>query len=294
MTSASELFYQRRSRVSRANTDLGLEPSLSNRNFNQNNNRRHRHNHNNRHDLDGCDPLRRYPHVRTPCPRLSSPSERASARLDQGTGQSVPSNNLTTETLSSPSQPRVTGNERLPGAVLLARARLLERLRGVSLSGNRQSGLASFGIYNREYTLGDELRVIDAGDWGTDISTGLFAGVSPFNDSTFQAERPHTLQESHKKKPPGLTQDVLHCLQSEVFSYLGKGIEGGSAQVSWDCSICLDSFAEGDELIRLPCDHRFHSACLDPWVRTCGDCPYCRRDIVVLVVLGFELKHEIV
>uniref|UniRef100_A0A6N2LYV0 Uncharacterized protein n=1 Tax=Salix viminalis TaxID=40686 RepID=A0A6N2LYV0_SALVM len=74
MTSASELFYQRRSRVSRANTDLGLEPSLSDRNFNQNNNRRHRHNHNNRHDLDGCDPLRRYPHVRTPFPRLSSPS----------------------------------------------------------------------------------------------------------------------------------------------------------------------------------------------------------------------------
>jgi hypothetical protein len=31
----------------------------------------------------------------------------------------------------------VTVNDRLPGAVVLARARLLERLRGVSLSGNR-------------------------------------------------------------------------------------------------------------------------------------------------------------
>ncbi|KAL9367476.1 hypothetical protein Peur_038675 [Populus x canadensis] len=280
MTSASELFYQRRSRVSRANTDLGLEPSLSDRSFYQNYNRRqhHNHNHNHRHDLDGCDPLRRPPHVRTPCHRLSSPSERASARLDQDTNQFVPSNNLTAETFS---RPRVTGNGRLPGAVLLARARLLERLRGVSLSVNRRSGPASFGIYNREYTLGDELRVVDAGAWGTDISTGLFAGVSPFNDSTFQTERPHTVQESCKKKPPGLTQDALQCLQSEVFSCLGKGIEGGSSQVSRDCSICLESFSEGDELIRLPCDHRFHSACLDPWVRTCGDCPYCRRDIVV-------------
>ncbi|CAK7330069.1 unnamed protein product [Dovyalis caffra] len=282
MTSASELFYQRRSRVSRANTDLGPEPSTSDRSFCQNYNRRHPHNHNHRHDLDGCDPLRRSPHVRHPGHRLSSlPAERASARPDQGTSQFVPSNNHSTETLSSTRRPRVNGNERLPGAVLLARARLLERLRGVTLSGNRQRGRASFAIHDREYTLSDELRVVDAGDWGTDISTGIFAGGSPFNDSTFQTERLHTVQESHKKKPPGLTQDALYCLQSEVFSNLEKGIEGGVSQVSWDCSICLESFTEGDELIRLPCEHRFHSACLDPWVRTCGDCPYCRRDIVV-------------
>jgi hypothetical protein len=63
--------------------------------------------------------------------------ERASSRLDQGTSQFVPSNNNSTETLSSTSRPRVTVNDRLPGAVVLARARLLERLRGVSLSGNR-------------------------------------------------------------------------------------------------------------------------------------------------------------
>ncbi|XP_011001692.1 PREDICTED: uncharacterized protein LOC105108889 [Populus euphratica] len=281
MTSASELFYKRRSRVSRASTDLGLEPSVSDRIFYQNYNRRHHNNHNHRHDLDGCDPLRRSPHVRHPCQRLSFLSERASARLDQSTSQFVPSNNNSTETLSSTSQPRVTVNDRLPGAVLLARARLLERLRGVSLSGNRQSGRASLGFYNREYTLGDELRVVDAGDWGTDIPTGLFAGGSPSDDSTLQTERLHTMQESHKKKPPGLTQDALHCLQSEVFSSVEKGIEGGVSQVSWDCSICLESFTEGDELIRLPCEHRFHSACLDPWVRTCGDCPYCRRDVVV-------------
>ncbi|KAG6762629.1 hypothetical protein NC652_023529 [Populus alba x Populus x berolinensis] len=281
MTSASELFYQRRSRVSRANTDLGLEPSVSDRIFYQNYNRRHHNNHNHRHDLDGCDPLRRSPHVRHPCQRLSFLSERASSRLDQGTSQFVPSNNNSTETLSSTSRPRVTVNDRLPGSVVLARARLLERLRGVSLSGNRQSGRASLGIYNREYTLGDELRVVDAGDWGTDISTGLFAGGSSSDDSTLQTERLHTVRESHKKKPPGLTQDALHCLQSEVFSSVEKGIEGGVSQVSWDCSICLESFTEGDELIRLPCEHRFHSACLDPWVRTCGDCPYCRRDVVV-------------
>lgn len=123
--------------------------------------------------------------------------------------------------------------------------------------------------------------MVDAGDWGADISTGLSARGSSFNDSVFQTERLQSVQESYKKKPPGLTPDALDCLQSEVYGSLEKGVEEEASQVSWDCSICLESFTEGDELIRLPCEHRFHAACLDPWVRACGDCPYCRRDIIV-------------
>lgn len=60
--------------------------------------------------------------------------ERASVRLDQSTSQLVSSNSANTENLS---RPRLSENERLPGAVLLARERLLERLRGVPLSGYR-------------------------------------------------------------------------------------------------------------------------------------------------------------
>ncbi|KAH0862107.1 hypothetical protein HID58_079318 [Brassica napus] len=44
-------------------------------------------------------------------------------------------------------------------------------------------------------------------------------------------------------------------------------------------SICLESFTNGDVLISLPCTHSFHSLCLNPWLKTCGDCPYCLRAI---------------
>lgn len=284
MTSASELFYQRRSRVSRSvslATDLDLEPLESDRSFHQNHNRRHHYHHSNRHDFDGCDPLRRSPHLRHHGHRLFSPgSERALVRLDQGTGQFVAStSSMNGESISrgSPSRLRLTGNDRLPGAVLLARARLVERLRGVSLSGNRQNGRASVGAHNGESSLHDELRVADVGDWRASWP----AESSLATDSILVIDRQQVEQESNKKKPPGLTPDALDCLQYEVFSSFEEGAEGDVSQVSWDCSICLESFAEGDELIRLPCEHRFHSACLDPWVRTCGDCPYCRGDIVV-------------
>ncbi|KAJ4716180.1 RING/U-box superfamily protein [Melia azedarach] len=277
MTSASELFYTRRSRVGRAEPDLGLDSFTPERSFH---NRRHNHhNHNHRHDLGGCDPLRRSPHVRHSTHR-SSHSERTPVQLDQITSQNVVINPINTEISRSTNRPSLNGNERLPGAVLLARARLLERLRG-SVSFWKRSARASSNIYRRGSIFSDELRLVDAGDWGAETSAGWTAGNSPFAELlNSQTERLQLMHEGKKHKPPGLTQEDLDCLHFEVFNGFQIGAEREASNASFDCSICLESFVDGDELIRLPCEHRFHSTCLDPWVRSCGDCPYCRRDIV--------------
>lgn len=65
--------------------------------------------------------------------------DRAALQLDEGASQFATSNRINLENFSSGSRPRLPDNERLPGAVLLARARLLERLRGVPVpvSGSR-------------------------------------------------------------------------------------------------------------------------------------------------------------
>ncbi|WCJ17902.1 RING/U-box superfamily protein [Euphorbia peplus] len=272
MTSASELFYQRRSRLGRPDTEF--DPSSSHRHFHSGFTRRHFHHTHSRHDLDACDTIRRSSHVRNLCHRSSSISERASFRVDQSTSQPVHSNSINTEALGSTNRPRLTESDRLPGAVLLARARLVERLRGISQSTNRRSSRVSFDISNREHTSGDDLHV-DA----VDREAGWSArGTSTFSVSTNSAERLQLIQESYKKKPPGLSSEDINCLQLEIFSSSEKGEIG---RLSRDCSICLESFTEGDKLIHLPCEHRFHSVCLDRWIRSCGDCPYCRRDIVV-------------
>ncbi|KAI9225837.1 MAG: hypothetical protein DHS80DRAFT_33322 [Piptocephalis tieghemiana] len=45
------------------------------------------------------------------------------------------------------------------------------------------------------------------------------------------------------------------------------------------CSVCLDDFLVGDELRLLPCGHRFHSMCIDPWLLNKSSCcPLCKRD----------------
>jgi len=40
------------------------------------------------------------------------------------------------------------------------------------------------------------------------------------------------------------------------------------------CSICTDDFAVGEDVRVLPCNHKFHPACIDPWLmNVSGTCP---------------------
>ncbi|TQE10337.1 hypothetical protein C1H46_004049 [Malus baccata] len=246
MTSASELFYNRRSRYnSRTAADLGFDslpppPTVD---------RSHNHNHGRRpHNSDGCDPLLR----RTPRHfhhRASLPVFSLILRL----------------------------NERLPGSVLLARERLLERLRGMPPSETRRR--RALHLYGGGLLHVDDLSPL-VRDWDAEILTSQPASADSSTNLGSQIERLHLLQEVNKK-PPGLSQEVLDCLSSEIFSSAEVGVDGLVLRASGDCSICLESFTDGDKLICLPCEHRFHAACLSPWARIRGDCPYCRRVIVV-------------
>ncbi|CAN8103801.1 unnamed protein product [Discula destructiva] len=46
------------------------------------------------------------------------------------------------------------------------------------------------------------------------------------------------------------------------------------------CSICTEDFTVGEDVRVLPCSHKFHPACVDPWlVNVSGTCPLCRLDL---------------
>ncbi|KAK9989847.1 hypothetical protein SO802_030086 [Lithocarpus litseifolius] len=130
---------------------------------------------------------------------LSTPEK---IQPEQSTSQFISSNSANTENLSNTSRPRLIENEdRLPGAVLLARARLLERLRGVPLSANRGSGRPLSDC--PELTLEDDLReLVDDRDLGTQASAGQSAGGSSITSLTSRIERLQLLLKP-KKKPPG-------------------------------------------------------------------------------------------
>ena len=47
------------------------------------------------------------------------------------------------------------------------------------------------------------------------------------------------------------------------------------------CSVCLDSFEKGSEVLILPCKHGYHKDCLEPWLKLHSECPSCRHKLPV-------------
>lgn len=318
MTSASELFNNRRSRIGR--NELGFGSSSPNQplayHFHNRHHNRHRHRTSRHHDepsreeireeMEDCDLYFRrsawHPTYRDHGPVQVDhlPSHVSTGSSSGNVNSSIRANRM-----------QFTRSDQLPGDVLLARERLFERLRGVSLSSNRQSSRSTSGITWDEVPNNEEFRLAHAEDELDFISTAidrlsdepLFSSSHhPLNVmpspqevrssrmnriviSSSQEVRPDGLNRfmilpPHEVvRPAGLIQHEINSLLRESFT-----IEDGDVlpltRVT-ECSICLNSFEQGDDLIRLPCQHRFHETCLCPWVQICGDCPNCRAAVVV-------------
>lgn len=46
-----------------------------------------------------------------------------------------------------------------------------------------------------------------------------------------------------------------------------------------ECSLCLDEYCDGEEVLRLNCTHLFHENCLAPWLTKSTECPLCKQDV---------------
>ncbi|KUI60672.1 E3 ubiquitin-protein ligase RNF13 [Cytospora mali] len=55
---------------------------------------------------------------------------------------------------------------------------------------------------------------------------------------------------------------------------------GASNEEGLGCPICTDDFTVGEDVRVLPCNHKYHPQCIDPWlVNVSGTCPLCRLDL---------------
>lgn len=71
-----------------------------------------------------------------------------------------------------------------------------------------------------------------------------------------------------------LSPEALDMMPVTRFQGKGDGPKGGGLRICppeqpnslQSCSICTEDFGRGVEFRLLPCGHRFHPACIDPWL----------------------------
>jgi len=113
------------------------------------------------------------------------------------------------------------------------------------------------------------------------VRSGMAEGVDPQNaprNGMGDAVNVRTLFAQYLRTlNPGVPDDVMASLERRVFR---RDAESQSANVdAADCAICLLAFEEGDALRVLPCQHPFHSQCIDQWLGGHRTCPMCRVDV---------------
>ncbi|XP_077895794.1 E3 ubiquitin-protein ligase ZNRF3 isoform X1 [Ictidomys tridecemlineatus] len=85
-----------------------------------------------------------------------------------------------------------------------------------------------------------------------------------------------------------LAVQALEKMETRKFNSKSKGRREGScgaldtlsSSSTSDCAICLEKYIDGEELRVIPCTHRFHRKCVDPWLLQHHTCPHCRHNII--------------
>uniref|UniRef100_A0A6Q2ZIZ2 RING-type E3 ubiquitin transferase n=1 Tax=Esox lucius TaxID=8010 RepID=A0A6Q2ZIZ2_ESOLU len=81
--------------------------------------------------------------------------------------------------------------------------------------------------------------------------------------------------EEDEEHPRGLAKEQIDNLATRTYGQASLEGEVGRA-----CSVCINEYAQGNKLRRLPCAHEFHIHCIDRWLSENNTCPICRQPIL--------------
>lgn len=113
---------------------------------------------------------------------------------------------------------------------------------------------------------------------GFDPAQVLNEAFAAFNtlisDTAMSYEELTRLQEMMGFVSRGVDQDNINVNLSRVL--YAEGMETGSP----NCSICLCPYQDKESCRRLPCNHFYHSECIDKWLNQVNQCPLCRKEAV--------------
>ncbi|KAJ4350179.1 uncharacterized protein N0V89_008800 [Didymosphaeria variabile] len=120
----------------------------------------------------------------------------------------------------------------------------------------------------------------------TDVELGSTSDARDVNaantDTTAPTPTPAATEETQRETTREAGVDHAEGLDSGIAPAAGAAVAAAntSAEEGLGCSICTDDFEKGQDIRVLPCNHKFHPECVDPWLlNVSGTCPLCRVDL---------------
>ncbi|XP_057424642.1 RING-H2 finger protein ATL34-like [Lotus japonicus] len=89
--------------------------------------------------------------------------------------------------------------------------------------------------------------------------------------SSFRSDDNPNKEVSLQKKDAGLGRKLLES------SWLLRGTKFKKERKV--CAVCLEDFQQKQQVMNLSCSHKYHSACLLPWLEAHPHCPCCRTSV---------------
>ena len=99
----------------------------------------------------------------------------------------------------------------------------------------------------------------------------IAATPAPRGEEATPEDRNHRKGEDSSGRETVTTETVAGNISPQ-----GSPLNGGenNTESGLTCSVCTDDFIKGQSLRVLPCDHKFHPECIDPWLlNVSGTCP---------------------
>ncbi|KAF2678411.1 hypothetical protein K458DRAFT_376713 [Lentithecium fluviatile CBS 122367] len=125
-----------------------------------------------------------------------------------------------------------------------------------------------------------------------DVELGSTSEARAVNTTNAETDTPNaqpgtteTREVPTIETPPNTTAEPHAGMESGISA--AQPVVVGAAATHTDpsdgglgCSICTEDFEKGQDIRVLPCNHKFHPDCVDPWLlNVSGTCPLCRVDL---------------
>ena len=102
----------------------------------------------------------------------------------------------------------------------------------------------------------------------------------------------HTIEEC-ENVPDSKMEEKMEEKVDEVPIPPPLSARSDSLHDNWStCSVCLSDFQPQDLMLRLPCSHFYHKACVSMWFSQHNTCPLCKQNVTVMLHNYYGITAE--